>query len=139
MRLWHKDLIDVLPQKQLLAQWRECCAIARNIAVNGSPNHILVNKIMNYPIDEFWAYARRVYHEMRSRGYSCDFSCFTQWFPKEAVSDKEVDEIDIFADWHTKRYFWQCYSNLEEKYDCGGIPDGEWARVEERMKEVILV
>ena len=49
MRLWHKDLIGVLPQKQLVSQWRECCAIVRNIAVNGSPNHIPVNKVMDYP------------------------------------------------------------------------------------------
>jgi uncharacterized protein (TIGR02328 family) len=32
MRLWHKDLISVLPRQQLLGQWRECCLIARNIA-----------------------------------------------------------------------------------------------------------
>lgn len=29
MRLWHKDLIEVLPRQQLLGQWRECCAIAK--------------------------------------------------------------------------------------------------------------
>lgn len=28
MRLWHKDLIHYLPRQQLIAQWRECCAIA---------------------------------------------------------------------------------------------------------------
>ena len=48
MRLWHKDLIAFLPRKQLLGQWRECCAIARNIAVNGTPNHVLVNKVLDY-------------------------------------------------------------------------------------------
>ena len=32
MRLWYKYLIGVLPQKQLLGQWRECCLIAKNIA-----------------------------------------------------------------------------------------------------------
>ena len=46
MRLWHKDLIPALPRKQLLAQWRECCAIASNIAKKGTPNHILVNKVL---------------------------------------------------------------------------------------------
>ena len=48
MRLWHVDLIDVLPRKQLLSQWRECCAIAKSIADKGTPNHILVNKITDY-------------------------------------------------------------------------------------------
>lgn len=32
MRLWHKDLIPYLPRQQLIAQWRECCAIAGSIA-----------------------------------------------------------------------------------------------------------
>ena len=41
---------------------------------------------------------------------------------------------DIFPDWHNDRYMWQCYANLEEKHDCGGIPDEEWARIEERMR-----
>ena len=39
MRLWHKDLISVLPRQQLLGQWRECCLIARNIAEKNTPNH----------------------------------------------------------------------------------------------------
>lgn len=28
MRLWHKNLITVLPREQLVSQWRECSAIA---------------------------------------------------------------------------------------------------------------
>ena len=39
MRLWHKDLIDVLPRQQLISQWREICCIAKNIAEKGTPNH----------------------------------------------------------------------------------------------------
>ena len=48
VRLWHKDLIQYLPRQQLLGQWREVCAIARNIAVNGTTNHVLVNKVLDY-------------------------------------------------------------------------------------------
>ena len=33
MRLWHKDLICVLPKNQLLGQWREVCLIAKEIAM----------------------------------------------------------------------------------------------------------
>ena len=46
MRLWHKDLIPYLPRQQLLGQWRECCCIAKSIHDKGSPNHLLVNKII---------------------------------------------------------------------------------------------
>lgn len=48
MRLWHKGLIRVLPREQLVAQWRECSAIAGNIKLKGTPNHILVNKVLNF-------------------------------------------------------------------------------------------
>lgn len=54
MRLWHKDLIQILPKNQLLSQWRECCCIAKNIAIN----HILVNKIMDYGIAHFYSYTK---------------------------------------------------------------------------------
>lgn len=139
MRLWHKDLIDVLPRQQLLAQWRECCAIARNIATKDTPGHILVNRIMNYPENEFWSYAQKVYLEMRSRGYSCDFSAFSRWCKSMKIPETYSDDLDLFPGWHNKRYLWQCYSNLEEKHDCGGIPDDEWLEIENRMKGVILI
>lgn len=69
MRLWHKDLIPVLPRQQLLGQWRECCAIMSNIAKKGTPNHVLVNKVMDYNHDHFYTYALHVKDEMRKRGY----------------------------------------------------------------------
>ena len=31
MRLWHTDLIPVLPKEQLVGQWRELSAIAGSI------------------------------------------------------------------------------------------------------------
>lgn len=36
----------------------------------------------------------------------------------------------IFKDWHNDRYFDQCYHNLEEKYDCGGISKEDWLKIE---------
>lgn len=123
MRLWHKALIPVLPRKQLLSQWRECCCIARNIAEKGTPNHILVNKIMDYPMSHFNVYAIAVYNEMTARGYHCDFSRFSRWWVNR---NRDWEYNEIFPEWHTDRYLRQCYHNLEEKYDCGGISDEEW-------------
>ena len=57
MRLWHTDLIKVLPREQLVAQWRELSAIAGAIQKNGTPNHILVNFVLEYPWDDFISYA----------------------------------------------------------------------------------
>ena len=43
MRLWHTSLIPVLPREHLVAQWRECSAIAGKIQTSGTPNHVLDN------------------------------------------------------------------------------------------------
>lgn len=125
MRLWHKDLISVLPDKQLLGQWRECCAIASNIANKGTPNHILVNKIMNYPLDHFYNYGVIVYCEMDLRGLKCDFKKFEHRFTY-STGTKIIDMENIFAGWHNDRYLAQCYHNLQEKFDCGGIDAADW-------------
>jgi len=123
MRLWHKDLIPVLPRKQLISQWRECCLIARQIAINGKPNHLLVNKVMNYPPEQFNTYAHLIYCEMFRRGYKCDWFKFSKYRKNAVIIDCRKP---IFEDWHNKRYLKQCFYNLQEKYDCGEIPAEEW-------------
>ena len=128
MRLWHKDLIPVLPKQQLVAQWRECCCISRNIAVNGTPNHLLVNKILSYPMGHFWKYGFAVMEEMNRRGYKCDFSKFEKWFDKPYALQVPTYN-QLFKYWHDDRYLRQCYYNLQEKYDCGGIPIEEFDKV----------
>ncbi|MBQ3330782.1 MAG: hypothetical protein IJG87_06350 [Ruminococcus sp.] len=130
MRLWHKDLIPYLPRPQLLGQWRECCAIAKNISTKGSPNHILVNKIMSFPIEHFRAYARRVYLTARIRGFAVEWSNFTKYLD---VSPVFVSDQILFDDWHDTRYLRQCFYNLEEKYDCGGLTDDEWHKIRDNF------
>lgn len=130
MRLWHKDLIPYLPDKQLLGQWRECCAIAKNIVSKGTPNHILVNKIMEYPIQRFHFYGFLVSVEMQNRGMKCDFAKFNDYFPfNEYNKYKPVLHEALFRGWHNRRYLLQCLCNLQEKHDCGGISDEEWRKV----------
>jgi len=128
MRLWHRDLIKYLPKLQLLSQWRECCCIAKNIADKGTPNHILVNKIMNYPMADFWNYTRLVTEEMRRRGYKVDVDKFTKHYYKFGDPLPALNNHP-FVGWHNDRYLKQCYYNLSEKYDCGGIPKEEWERI----------
>lgn len=136
MRLWHKDLIPVLPDKQLLGQWRECCAIAKNIATKGTPNHLLVNKIMNYPSDHFWSYGSFVAGEMLHRGFAVDFEKFNKYFPFGGYALEKID--DIFKGWHNKRYMSQCFMNLQEKFDCGGIKAEDYNKICDCCKEVFI-
>lgn len=131
MRLWHKDLIRVMPRQQLLGQWRECCAIAKNIVEKGTPNHILVNKIMDYPIDHFYRYGIYIAEEMKRRGYICNKQKFKKYFDSDQYRFLPIS--DVFPNWHNKRYLIQCYYNLEEKYDCGGIGKDEWDKVKDEV------
>lgn len=139
MRLWHKDLIAVLPRKQLISQWRECCAIARNIVVNGTPNHLLVNKVMEYPKWHFMRYTIEVCKECEKRGYKIDRCRFFKWFDQwddGTVKTDDVPNYKVFAGWHNERYFNQCVYNLQEKYDCDGISKEEWLKIIEKVNKV---
>jgi uncharacterized protein (TIGR02328 family) len=134
MRLWHRDLIKILPKQQLLSQWRECCCIARNIKVNGTPNHILVNKIIRYSDSHLDAYARMIYAEMWNRGYKCNWDLYA----KHRSEISYIKEDQIFKNWHNDRYLKQCLYNLQEKYDCGGIPETEWSAIYNMYKNYFL-
>lgn len=147
MRLWHKDLICVLPKKQLVSQWRECCCIAKNIAMNNTPNHILVNKIMDYPLAHFYYYSSMVIEEMWRRGYSVSKEAYTnfinnfQKMQEEGKLEKgflelyfKLNDSDIFYNWHNERYLKQCFYNLQEKFDCNGITLAEYQLILSKVK-----
>lgn len=131
MRLWHKDLIPVLPDKQIRGQWRECCLIAKLLGED-KLNHLLVNKIKQYPDADFNTYTHEVYLEMQRRGYNADFDKFQKYRikPGKNLSPDFYEEYqtpaNIFRGWHDDIYLKQCYYNLEEKYDCGGIDYDEF-------------
>ena len=125
MRIWHKDLIKVLPREQLVAQWRELSAIAGNLNTKGTPNHILVNKVLDYPIDHFISYALYVRQEMTRRGYRTMESVWEKILSTNDGAFELVAPESLFPRWHNFQYLRQCYYNLEEKYDCGGIAQ-EW-------------
>lgn len=128
MRLWHKNLISVLPRQQLQGQWRECCLIAKELC-KGTLNHLLVNRIKEYPMDYFYRYGEIVYLEMRRRGYNCNFDNFSIPFPYGLLQLINVTDAELFKGWHNHRYLKQCFYNLQEKYDCGGITSEEWAKI----------
>ncbi len=99
---------------------------------------------MEYPIEHFLRYSQMVYCEMMYRDYNCNLYNFSRWLGDtekiEIISQNWPSQLtamelirlkddDIFYNWHTDRYYWQCYHNLEEKYDCGGISQDEWETI----------
>lgn len=132
MRLWHKDMIPLLPREQLVAQWRELSAIAGNIKMKGTPNHILVNKVINYPMNHFITYAAAVRAEMTKRGYR---TMDNVWRKIVSVCDGDYNIIpmdEVYPEWMNDEYFIICYYNLKEKWMCGGIKDEDWLKICER-------
>jgi len=130
MRLWHKDLIKVLPREQLVAQWRELSAIAGAIKKNGTPNHLLVNFVLDYDYDHFISYAYYLRQEMTKRGYKTMDSVW-----KKITSLKENYSILPFREVYPAKmdhdYLNICYYNLLEKNICGGIDDEVMIRLTE--------
>lgn len=142
MRLWHKDLIHVLPNKQLIAQWRECCAIMGEIDKHGFPKSPLTKPIVDYPLSHFRHYVDMVLDEMQLRGIKVSGKAY-QKFVKRC--DRNMDKFyrgirigdDIYKYWHSDRYLKQCFYNLQEKYDRGMMSDEDWTKIVEKTKGLI--
>lgn len=120
MRLWHKDLIDVLPREQLVAQWRECSSIAGAIQKHGTPNHILVNFVCDYDYDHFISYAYYIRQEMTKRSYRTMNSVWEKIVALKP-SWTLLPLSQVYPQKMNDEYMQICYWNLREKYRCNGF------------------
>ncbi len=128
MRLWHKALIQYLPSLQLRGQYREVFLVATLLRRDGTPNHLLVNKVQEYPLTHLAAYLRAVTTEMEKRQLKYDKTKVADLY--SFLGDPAaVPFEDIFKDWHNDRYLRQCLYNLQEKADCGRPTSEEWASI----------
>ena len=137
MRLWHKDLIPYLPDLQLKGQWRECSLIADALAKNGTPNHLLVNRVAEYPAEDLWKYFVSVACDMESRGLKVNYRTMDKVYDniskyratKKFQPTAFGKDYQIFSGWHNLEYLRICYANLLEKHNgiCKSrITDEEW-------------
>lgn len=136
MRLWHKNLINALPKEQLVAQWRELSTIAGAIQKNGTPNHLLVNFVLDYNYDNFISYAYYLRKEMTSRGYRTMDSVWNKI--TSLKSDYNILSFEeIYPEKMNDLYLMICYHNLLEKTLCGGIKKEDWDKIQKATKEAI--
>lgn len=149
MRLWHCELLPYLPDAQLKGQWRECALIADALAKHGTPNHLLVNKIMEYSPEHFEEYLYLVSNEMKNRGFVLHNSTidkiannFSKWIigNKKMYFPDTIEKREIFERRHNKEYLRVCMANLYEKHHFGigksRITDEEWKRLCEGYKAI---
>lgn len=131
MRLWHYQLLPGLPKEQLISQWRECCKIAYDIKATGKPtNHLLINKINDYPLDEFKIYCNLLIKEMTRRGIKITTATMNKLYDclKEYCNVIVDNDKPIFKNWHDFAYMDICFYNLNEKFLCGGITNEDWEK-----------
>ena len=112
----------------MLSQLRECVAISKSIYEKGTPNHILVNKIMDYPLDHFITYAALVRGEMGNRCYKTMDSVANKIISLKP-DWQAIPANELYDQWMDYKYLNICYWNLYEKYNCGGISQEEWDKI----------
>ena len=130
IRLWHTKLIPVLPREQLVAQWREISACAGAIQTKGTPNHILVNFILDYDYDHFISYAYYVRQEMTKRGYRTMSSVWGKIIALKPNYNL-IPLEEVYKEKMNRFYLQVCYWNLAEKHSCGGITDSDFYVIEQ--------
>ena len=122
MRLWHTALIKALPTIHLQAQWRELSAIAGSIQLKGTPNHVLVNFVLDYDFNHLISYAYYIRQELTNRNVRTMNSVWdkiTSLNPTYSILPLE----EVYPDKMDNLYLKICYYNLLEKYICGMFDD----------------
>lgn len=116
MRLWHEQIIHLLPKNQLLGQHRECCALRGN---GWQKKHKIVDNVFSYSPYYLFIYHSVVMDEMGKRGYKV----FKEWRDKNYrgkraenynILEEKVLESPIYKE-HNKEYLIECIENLRKK------------------------
>lgn len=139
MRLWHYELLPYLPDAQFKGQLREVVAIMRGWRDTGKTNHLLINKVMEYPKNDFVRYFLEYEIEYHKR--------YGKWLVKQWQEFKAFDDTSpeersngYFDGWHNKEYLRVCMANLYEKMFFGvgksRITDKEWQTLCKGYKQI---
>ncbi len=138
MRIWHYALLPYLPDMQFRGQLRELVVIMRDWRDKGTTNHLLINKVMEYPKNDLIRYF--VYYEALYR------KRYGNIVPKQWAEFKAFDdgtrsaESGLFKGWHNDEYLRVCMANLYEKHVFGvgksRITDEEWKILADGYKNI---
>ena len=164
MRLWPYQMLDVLPYRQMLSQWRECLAISGMIRNgDGKVNHATINRLNDYPIEHFCIYCKLVIKEFKRREWTIgtnaigklneniDYESIECDYKEKIEKDENGNEIKtvyvltpdgksekLFENFHNERYIKQCLYSFQEKYDVNMLNDKEWKILENKFKYLLF-
>ena len=118
MRLWHYKLLPYLPDLQFKGQLRELVAIMHDWRDKGKTNHLLINRVMEYPKSELTEYFLE-YEYLYKERYGKMLDKRYEEFKAFASSEHYEAGHIIYAGWHNKEYLRVCMANLYEKHHFG--------------------
>ena len=126
MRLWHYRLLPYLPDLQFKGQLRELSAILSDLQNKGKTNHLLINQVNNYPIEDLYNYISFYEYAYRFKFHKTLDGLRTKYnLPELCMYDDP-----IYTNWHNDEYLKICMANLYEKYKYGvgksKISDMDW-------------
>lgn len=139
MRIWPWQLLPYLPDQQFKGQLRELVAILRDWQDKGQTNHLLINRVMDYPRYHLLRYYslysfeyKRRYHKEIGIGVTRQFIDF--------CFDRDYRYVEApFPEWHSKAYVKIAMANILEKHLAVGrsrVSDNEWKRLCEGYERV---
>lgn len=130
IRLWHYKLFPYLPQKQLVSQWRELCLIFSKVS-----RFIIIDYVYEYPKENLYQYTLYLLEELFNRNINIkQWKYFIDYFKDDIdlknllleiqsksiiIQSKYLSISNPFPNHQTDRYLFQCYINLQEKYERG--------------------
>ena len=135
MRLWHYRLLPYLPDLQFKGQLRELVAIMHDWRDKGKTNHLLINRVMEYPKADLYGYFLE---------YAVEYEKRYGTLPKQTDDFREFGAHRYthmpFENWHNKNYLRVCMANLYEKHVYGigksRITGEEWNRLADGYKAI---
>jgi uncharacterized protein (TIGR02328 family) len=136
MRLWHYELLPYLPDAQFKGQLRELVAIMHDRRDKDKTNHLLINRVMEYPKRDLVAYFigyEAEYHKRYGKWLNKYSGEFIRFYDEE-------EKLTGYDGWHNKEYLRVCMANLYEKHRFGigksRITDEEWQRLLDGYKTI---
>jgi len=114
IRLWHYQMIPVLPRLQLLGQHRECAALRGN---GWGRKHSTVNYVFRHSYEMLYNYHLKVMDEMKKRGYCPNPSWMEYTYRGQSAAPVSLaitprQNIDNMYTEHDERYLTSCLKNL---------------------------
>ena len=141
-KICHKDLIKVLPTNILFILYQNLANYALNPSVPKAVNPYKW-KLSLFNKSHYFNYCCEVCNELNNRNLDKETKFAIDEFSDDImnfVSDEEkqigssISYEELFDNWHTDRYYDQCYYALQEMYDYDLLTYDEWKLINENYK-----